>query len=203
MIPEPGAPARKTSLVLASASPRRRELFAHFGLPFEVFHPDVDENFRADEDTPQWSERLAQDKARAGLAAHPEATVVAADTLVCVGGGLTFGKPDNGEDAKKMLRILSGRSHEVFTGVCVATRERQWSQSVCTRVKLRTLCEPEIDWYVGTGEPIDKAGAYAIQGRGSIFIDGIEGSWTNVVGLPLSELGTMLAGLGVPLPWLT
>jgi septum formation protein len=194
-------PTLKPSLVLASGSPRRRELFAHFGLPFEVFRPDLDEESKGLEDAPRWAERLAREKAQAGLAAHPEATVVAADTLVCVGGGLTFGKPDTNEDAKKMLRLLSGRSHEVFTGVCVATRARQWSQTVCTRVRMRPLGEAELDWYVATGEPLDKAGAYALQGRGSIFIEAIEGSWSNVVGLPLAELSTMLAGLGVALPW--
>lgn len=195
------APPSDPSLVLASASPRRRELFAHFGLPFEVFHPDLDEAQEGDEDAPRWAERLARAKAQVGLAAHPRATIVAADTLVCVGGGLTFGKPDTAEEAKKMLRLLSGRSHEVFTGVCVATRERQWSQTVCTRVRMRPLGAAEVDWYVETGEPLDKAGAYAIQGRGAIFVEAIEGSWSNVVGLPLAELSTMLAGLGVPLPW--
>ncbi|MHB1843316.1 MAG: Maf family protein [Deltaproteobacteria bacterium] len=188
-------------LVLASGSPRRVELLSLLGLPFEQLRPDVDEAARAGETVAALVERLAVDKARAGLGQGPGATVVAADTLVSLDGTHAFGKPADGEDARRQLRLLSGREHEVYTGLCVATAARALSQVVVTRVRMRPLSEAELDWYVGTGEPMDKAGSYAIQGRAALFVRSIEGSYTNVVGLPLTELAAMLAEMGVSLPW--
>jgi septum formation protein len=191
------------NLVLASASPRRRELLAQLGLPFEVFAPQVDETPGAGEvDTQQLVKRLALEKATAGRRAFPQARVIAADTLVALPGRLALGKPSGAEEARRMLRSLSGRQHEVSTGVCVSSPERSVVRAVTTRVSMRTISDAEIDWYVGTGEPLDKAGAYAIQGRGAIFVSAIEGSWSNVVGLPMAELTEMLADIGVALPWL-
>ncbi len=159
-----------------------------------------------------WAERLAREKAQAGLEQRPGAVVVAADTLVSLPprdpdpddpetGRLVFGKPENGDDAKKQLRLLSGREHEVYTGVCVASAARVRSQTVVSRVRMRAFSEEEIGWYVATGEPLDKAGSYAVQGSGAAFVSAIAGSWTAVVGLPLAELCGMLEGMGVPLPW--
>jgi septum formation protein len=128
--------------------------------------------------------------------------VIAADTLVAVPGEGALGKPGSAEDAKRMLRSLSGRQHEVSTGVCVSGLERSAVRVVVTRVSLRRISEAELEWYVATGEPADKAGAYAIQGRGAIFVSAIEGSWSNVVGLPMAELTEMLSEMGVVLPWL-
>ncbi len=204
-------------LVLASGSPRRRELLALLGLPFERLSPDVDESPRPREEVAAWAERLAREKAQAGLSQRPHATIVAADTLVSLPpleplgpsgspeaetGRITFGKPQGAEDAKKQLRLLSGREHEVYTGVCVANARRLTSQTVVSRVRLRAFSEAELAWYVGTGEPLDKAGSYAVQGQGALFVKSIEGSWTSVVGLPVAELCAMLEGMGVPLPWL-
>jgi septum formation protein len=192
-----------SGLILASASPRRRELLAQLGLPFEVFEPRVDETPAAGElAAVQLVERLARAKAEAGRRAFPGATIIAADTEVALPERPVFGKPADAGDAKRMLRSLSGRQHQVCTGVCVASPERSIVRSVVTQVDMRPMSPAEIDWYVGTGEPLDKAGAYAIQGKGAIFVAAIQGSWSNVVGLPMAELTAMLSELGVALPWL-
>ena len=190
--------------MLASASPRRRGLLAQLGLPFEAFSPEVDETPRAHTrlDTAKLVERLAGEKAAAGRTAFPQATVIAADTLVALPGQRALGKPTSTDDAKRMLRSLAGRRHEVSTGVCVASGDRSTTRVVVTRVQLRPISEAELDLYVATGEPADKAGAYAIQGKGAIFVEAIEGSWSNVVGLPMAELTAMLSDAGVVLPWL-
>ncbi len=189
------------SLVLASGSPRRRELLSHFGLPFVVFPAEVDERVAAGESPAAAAERLARAKAKAGRRASPGAVVVAADTLVALDGQI-FGKPAGAAGAKRTLRSLSGRTHEVHTGLCVAGPAGIRSRAVTSRVRMRALSGGEIDWYVATGEPLDKAGAYAVQGRGAIFVEAIDGSWSNVVGLPLAELTPMLSEAGVALPWI-
>ena len=195
-------PPQPTALVLASASPRRRELLAQLGLPFEIFAPDVDERPGPGEfDATKLVERLAREKAEAGRRDSPDAIVIAADTEVALPRQRTLGKPADAEDARRMLRSLAGRQHEVSTGVCVWGPERRLARTVVTRVRVRPISEAEIAWYVGTGEPLDKAGAYAIQGKGAIFVAAIEGSWSNVVGLPMAELTEMLAESGVALPW--
>jgi septum formation protein len=131
----------------------------------------------------------------------PGTWVLAADTTVALGLEL-LGKPSSPDEAKDMLRRLSGRTHAVYTGVALAGRADE-STVVRTGVTFRTLSAGEIDWYVGTGEPFDKAGAYALQGKGSFLVAGVEGSTTNVVGLPLGETLELLARAGVPLPWRT
>jgi septum formation protein len=171
-------------LVLASASPRRRELLATLGRAFAVVVPEIDETPVPGEHPRAFAERLAQEKADA----VPDAgLVVAADTIV-VQNETILGKPADAAHAREMLRSLSGRTHEVITGVCVKGEGRSVVFSVGTDVVFRTLEEAEIEAYIATGEPMDKAGAYAIQGGAAHMVRAIRGSYTNVVGLPLCEL---------------
>jgi septum formation protein len=191
-----------TPLVLASGSPRRAELLALLGHPFDIFRPEVDETVRPAEEPITAVKRLARDKVNAGRAAFPSAIVVAADTLVVLDGEL-LGKPRDGAEAARMLRRLSGRAHLVFTGYAVAAPSMAHPQVAHaeTSVRLRSLSKEEIAGYVATGEPLDKAGAYAIQGRAAAFVEAIEGSYTNVVGLPLAELAQLLRRIGLEIAW--
>ncbi|XXF75842.1 Maf family protein [Myxococcaceae bacterium GXIMD 01537] len=194
-------PEGQTSLVLASASPRRRELLGQLGLRFTVSAADLDETPRPGEAPDAYVLRLAREKAAAVARRFPDTWVLAADTTVVLGLEL-LGKPRDEAEARAMLSSLSGRTHEVHTGVALAGRAEE-ATVVRTRVTFRTLSAGEIAWYAGTGEPLDKAGAYAIQGRGGSFVHAIEGSPTNVIGLPLGETLALLARAGVPLPWST
>jgi septum formation protein len=178
-------------LVLASASPRRRELLAAAGLDIEVDPVDVDERQITGEPPAAYVERVARLKAAAGAARHPQRVVVGADTAVVIDGEV-LGKPRDAEDAGSMLRRLSGRDHEVMTGVAVATAGRVESFVERTRVTLGPLSAVDIEAYVATGEPFDKAGAYAIQGGAGRFITGCDGSYSNVVGLPMESLLALL-----------
>ena len=182
-------------LVLASGSPRRADLLKAAGIPFHVFPVDVDERFHAGEKPEHAVARLAEAKVAAAAASHPDAVVLGADTTV-VGNGVALGKPADAADATRMLRLLSGRTHEVLTGVCVAFQERRLVHVEPTRVRVAQLSDAEIDWYVSTGEPFDKAGGYAVQGLASRFIEGIDGSYSNVVGLPISSVYELLKRLG-------
>ena len=182
-------------LILASASPRRAALLRAADIPFEVSPADVNEAFHARERPEDAVARVAELKARAVAARHQEAVVLGADTTVVVGGE-ALGKPADAADAARMLRLLSGRSHDVLTGVCLCSRGRTLVHVEPSRVRMARLSEPEIAWYVATGEPTDKAGAYAVQGRASRFIEGIEGSYSNVVGLPISSVCELLKALG-------
>jgi septum formation protein len=188
-----------TSLVLASASPRRRDLLSQLGLRFTVAAADLDETPLPAEAADVYVQRLAQEKARAVASRFPNAWVLAADTTVALGAEL-LGKPGDAAEARQMLSRLSGKTHNVYTGVALAGRSSA-ATVVRTSVTFRTLTAGEIDWYVGTGEPLDKAGAYAIQGRGGFLVAAVEGSPTNVIGLPLGETLAMLTQAGVPLPW--
>ena len=178
-------------LILASGSPRRRELLDLMGLTYTVETPDVDESFsgRPSETVMEISRR----KAAAVAARHSDSIIIAADTLVFADGAL--GKPHTPERAKEMLRSLAGNWHHVYTGITVInTRSGRILRNVDkTRVHLVSMTEQEIDAYVATGEPLDKAGAYGIQGMGGMFVDRIDGSYSNVVGLPMSMLRIMLA----------
>ena len=182
-------------LILASGSPRRRELLDLMGLTYTVETPDVDESFsgRPSETVMEISRR----KAAAVAARHSDSIIIAADTLVFADGAL--GKPHTPERAKEMLRSLAGNWHHVYTGITVInTRSGRILRNVDkTRVHLVPMTEQEIDAYVATGEPLDKAGAYGIQGMGGMFVDRIDGSYSNVVGLPMSMLRTMLAQASV------
>ena len=182
-------------LVLASGSPRRADLLRAAGIPFEVFPVEVDERFGLDEKPERAVARLAEAKAVAAAAAHPDAMVLGADTTVVVRGEV-LAKPADAEDAARMLRLLSGRSHDVLTGVCLCYQERRLVHVEPTRVRVSHLSDAEIAWYVSTGEPFDKAGGYAVQGMASRFIEGIDGSYSNVVGLPISSVYELLKKLG-------
>ena len=178
-------------LVLASASPRRRELLAAAGLDVDVDPVDVDERQVAGEPPSAYVERVARLKATAGAARHPRRVVVGADTAVVVDGDV-LGKPRDAADAGSMLQRLSGRDHDVMTGVAVASAGRVESFVERTRVTVAPLSAADIEAYVATGEPFDKAGAYAIQGGAGRFITGCEGSYSNVVGLPMESLLELL-----------
>jgi septum formation protein len=182
-------------LVLASASPRRAELLRTAGFSFDVRPADVDETPRADEPPAAYALRVARDKAlaTAGRLDGADVWILAADTVVVVDGHI-LGKPTDHADARRMLSMLSGVVHEVLTAVVVRHDEVETSEVVSTRVRFAALGPAEIDWYVASGEPDGKAGAYAIQGLGSRFVDRIEGSWSNVVGLPLATVYRMLGG---------
>ena len=182
-------------LVLASRSPRRADLLRAAGIPFEVFPVDVDEQFRTGENPGDAVARLAEEKAAAALASHPEAVVLGADTTVVVDGE-ALAKPLDAADAERMLRLLSGRSHEVLTGICLSSTARRLVHVETTHVRVAELSDADIDWYVSTGEPYDKAGGYAVQGLASRFIEGIDGSYSNVVGLPVSRVYGLLQQLG-------
>jgi septum formation protein len=184
-----------TRLILASASPRRADLLTSAGYVFLVQPAEVDETPRASEDPPDYVTRVARDKARSATLPDANSILLAADTSVVIGGRI-LGKPASGEEAAAMLALLSGTVHQVLTGVVVRTGTRELVELVSTRVHFRTLTASEIAWYVSSGEPAGKAGAYAIQGRAARFIDRIDGSWSNVVGLPLATVHTMLNDAG-------
>jgi septum formation protein len=176
-----------SEFILASGSPRRRELLAQAGLVFTVTKPDVPEVRRRGEKPADFARRLAREKAAAVRARHPGATVLAADTIVVLGDRV-LGKPRDAADARRMLRALSGRPHQVITAFTLAGPHRSVTRAVRTRVVFRALTRAEIDAYVATGDPMDKAGAYAIQGGAAGMVASVRGSYTNVVGLPVAEV---------------
>jgi septum formation protein len=173
-------------LVLASGSPRRAEILRAVGWPFEVTAANVDETAREGEEVIEYVERLACEKAEAVAEGRASGLVIGADTVVAVGGRM-LGKPADVEDARRMLRLLSGKWHDVLTGVALVRAEtgEVLVAHELTRVRFAPMTDAEIDWYVETGEPADKAGAYAVQGRAALFIEEIEGDYWNVVGLPV------------------
>ncbi len=183
-------------LTLASQSPRRRELLAQLGLALEIRPADTDETPRPAEPATAYVARLAAEKARA----VEGGTVLGADTAVVLDGAI-LGKPCDADDARRMLGLLSGRRHEVLTGVCVRRGEVEVGAVAATAVELARLSAAQIEWYVGTAEPLDKAGAYAVQGIAGAFVTDVRGSISNVVGLPLAETLDLLARVGFPLPW--
>jgi len=182
-------------LVLASASPRRQELLRSAGIPFEVQAAHIAENPLPGEAAKDCAQRLAREKAlaiaRQRPDLHPKDVVLGADTVVVVDGQL-LGKPSDAADAARMLRLLSGRVHQVITGVCVVVGGKCSVASETTSVTMSEISEKEIADYVAGGEPMDKAGAYAIQGIASRWIPRIEGDYTNVVGLPVALVWRML-----------
>lgn len=183
--------------ILASASPRRIELLRLMGLDFTVMPSGADENFRQGESPPVHTLRLSADKAGLIAAAHPGSWVLGADTIVVIDGAV-LGKPADPEEARRMLKKLSARAHKVFTGFTLARQEAQItvSEVVEATVIFRTIPEDEMEWYINSPEPYDKAGAYAVQGRGAFFIKEIRGSYTNVMGLPLCEVVDVLKKVG-------
>lgn len=181
------------ALILASGSPRRRALLEELGLNLVVRPTNIDESPLPAEQPANHVERLAREKG-AACEASIDDVVISADTIVTIDGQL-LGKPTNDEHAAAMLRQLSGRTHEVMTGVAVRTNGETTSFVERTTVHFAELTDDDIHWYVGTGEPSDKAGAYAMQGRGGAFVTSIEGSYDNVIGLPRYRLRAVLADL--------
>jgi septum formation protein len=182
-------------LLLASASPRRAEILRAVGWPFEALATHIDERIAHGESAEAMVERLALEKAEAALKRRASALVLGADTAVVVDSEI-LGKPRDDRDARRMLRLLSGRWHDVLTGVALVRGGSSVSRAVShekTRVRFGPLSDAEIEWYVESGEPMDKAGAYAVQGRAALFIEEIRGDYWNVVGLPV-QLVYKLAG---------
>jgi septum formation protein len=180
-------------LILASASPRRRELLTQAGYTFEVHPAHVNEDLDPDEDPIAYVVRLARDKAQAvfGAVNDPDAIVLGADTTVTLDGHI-LAKPEDVADAARMLRLLSGRTHRVITGVSVVTAKSTEVAAEVTGVQFLALSDEEIDAYIATGEPMDKAGAYGIQGQAAKWIPRVQGCYFNVVGLPLALVSAML-----------
>lgn len=183
-------------IILASASPRRRDLLSSLGWAFEVYNPQVDETPVEGESPADLCARLSVAKARD--VKNDDALVIAADTVVAVGGEI-FGKPADEADAFKMLSVLSGKEHRVFTGVAVSFGGKTICRVEETAVRFHSLSSGDIMAYIKTGEPMDKAGAYAVQGLGSLLVKKIDGDYFNVVGLPLQLLGNMFRELGFSL----
>jgi len=184
-------------LVLASASPRRRALLEQLGIPLRIDPAHLDENVRPGEGAEHYVLRLAREKAEAVQIRHPDAMVLAADTSVVL-EGTVLGKPATADEALEMLRRLSGRKHQVMTAVAVAGAGERL---VTAAVIFAPADEAALRWYVSTGEPMDKAGAYAVQGVGGFLVERIEGSHSAVVGLPLVETVALLRESGYLLPW--
>ena len=187
-------------LLLASGSPRRRQLLAQLGLELEVAASNVDEAVQQGESPRGYVARIARAKGEAVGGKFPGRVVLSADTSV-VKGGRIFGKPLGEEGAVEMLRELSGGEHLVLTAVRVAGPRGAFEEVVETRVLFREIPAEEARWYARTGEPLDKAGGYGIQDRGGMFVSAIHGSYSNVVGLPLAEALALLSKAGLPLPW--
>ena len=187
-------------MILASASPRRRELLGRFGLPFEVIpakgEEEVDPALTPEETVKALSAAKAEEIAN--LTGDRDAIIIGSDTVV-ERGGVILGKPADEEDAFRMLSALSGGDHRVWSGVCVRQGDKVLVEAECTTVHFRPLSEKEIRAYIATGEPMDKAGSYGYQGLASVGVESISGDYFNVVGLPLCRLGQMLKEFGVVL----
>jgi len=184
-------------LILASSSPRRQQLLRQIGLEFDVVPSEVQEDFFDGESPREHARRLAEVKARKVGAVHPNRWVIGADTVVSI-DGMILGKPQTEREAYEMLAALSGRDHLVITGVSVFLGAKGNGETIAveTSVRMKALNPEEINWYIRTGEPFDKAGGYAIQGKGAFMVQRIDGSYTNVVGLPLCELLEVLNRVG-------
>lgn len=186
-------------LLLASQSPRRRELLASLGIDFQTHPVDIDESVQPSEAAETYVSRLAQEKARAGLEQRPDARwVLGSDTTVAIDDHILV-KPASFEDFRRMMQSLSGRTHQVFTGVALASEETELFACVRTDVTFVELDDDHIEQYWQTGEPADKAGGYGIQGLGAVFVKAIQGSHSNVVGLPLHETAHLLSQAGLPI----
>ncbi len=183
------------NLILASQSPRRRELFELIGLPFTPLISQADEDIPLEEPG-AYVEKLALRKAEAVFAEHPQACVVGADTIVWLDGAI-IGKPDGEADAYRILRTLSGRTHRVYTGLAVLTPDSQEVLHDITYVTFAPLSDEEIWAYIKTGDPLDKAGAYGVQGKAAIFVEKVEGCYFTVIGLPIPKLYRALAKVGI------
>ncbi|MDQ7784500.1 MAG: Maf family protein [Desulfomonilaceae bacterium] len=192
-------PSREPHLILASSSPRRRDLLEGLGIRFQVVPSTVEEDARNGETPEAQVSRLAKAKAEDVMDQFPGIWVLGADTIVVIDERI-LGKPRDPQEAKSMLAMLAARTHEVYTGYALVNShfpEKRRVRHVRSGVRIRELCEEEIEGYVMTGEPMDKAGAYAIQGIGSGIVERVDGSYTNVVGLPLCEVARDFKDLGI------
>ena len=197
----PGLPETALQpLILASGSPRRRHWLEAMRIPFELQAPAVDETPLLDEDPMDLVLRLAELKAEVIARKNPGRWVMAADTTVAVDHH-TLNKPVDVEDAVRMLTLIQGRAHQVHTGFCLRKNDEVHSFVDTAQVRFRPMTEDQIRWYVATREPMDKAGSYAIQGIGALFIEGVEGSFSTVMGLPVERMGTLFLELGVLKAW--
>jgi len=187
-----------SSLILASSSPRRNALLQQIGIDFFVVTPQIHEEVKEGEDPRSAVVRLALEKAIAVSKRYPLFPVLGADTIVLLGEEI-MGKPRDEEEAQRMLERLGGKEHQVITGVALVRGggKYQLTRAAKTNVKMKSLTKEEIERYIRSGEPMDKAGAYAIQGRGALFIERIKGCYTNVVGLPIPTVGKMLKKAGI------
>lgn len=186
------------SIILASKSPRRRYLLRQAGLKFSVIPSDFDESTISPVAPAAFARTLAESKAGDVARKYPDSWVIGADTIVLI-DGVILGKPESREDARRMLNRLSNQTHQVLTGYCILChgKERFFSDTVSTDVTFKALTAEEIEWYIHTDEPFDKAGAYAIQGLGTFLVRAVNGSYTNVVGLPVCEVIEFLIREGV------
>ena len=185
-------------LILASKSPRRSYLLDQAGLTFTVIPSSFDENSVSLSKPETYVKTLAEAKADDVAKSYPESWVIGADTIVVI-DGIILGKPDSKKQARTMLKRLRGKTHQVYTGYCICCRanERSFLNAVKTDVLFKNLADNEIEWYINTSEPFDKAGAYAIQGLGTFIVKSIKGSYTNVVGLPVCEVIEFLIEEGI------
>lgn len=187
-------------IYLASTSPRRVELLRSLGIEFSVLPVEVPESYSTEESPRLYVQRMARQKALQGAERLTEGLVIAADTVVVI-DDTVLGKPQSRDDAARMLGLLQGRVHRVISGValCCVQTQRCLTDAEETEVKFATMTDEEIQWYISTAEPLDKAGAYGVQGKGAVFIEWVRGSYSNVVGLPLRLLYLLAQQLGYPL----
>ncbi len=183
-------------VLLSSGSPRRKELLSLLGIDFQIKVPQVPEIRQQDETPEEFCSRVSCEKAMEVSREFPDSLIIGADTIVVV-NSMILGKPRDAKEAGDSLFLLQGKEHEVLTGYTILSGSKCRTNVVTTRVRFKEMSREEISWYISTGEPMDKAGAYALQGIGSIFIDGIQGSYTNVIGLPLSHLYFDLKEYGI------
>ena len=191
-------PVKNSRLILASKSPRRRYLLEQAGLEFSVIPSNFEENSMPLSSAESYVRRLAEAKAKDISRRYPDSWVIGADTIVSIDNTI-LGKPGSRPEARRMLRCLSAKTHQVLTGYCICREasSRLFSETIKTDVCFKELTELQIDWYINSGEPFDKAGAYAIQGVGTFLVKCIHGSYTNVVGLPVCEILEFLIKEGV------
>ena len=189
---------KNSRLILASKSPRRRYLLEQAGLEFSIIPSNFEENSIPLSSPESYVKRLAEAKAKDISQRYSDSWVIGADTIVFIDNTI-LGKPGSRPEARKMLRSLSGKTHQVLTGYCICCEatDRLFSETIITDVCIKELTELQINWYIDSGEPFDKAGAYAIQGIGSFLVKRIHGSYTNVVGLPVCEILEFLINEGV------
>lgn len=192
------APHDRPRLILASKSPRRSDLLEQAGITFSVIPSDFNESTVAISDPDSYVIALAEYKAIDISEKHPDSWVIGADTIVLIDRKI-LGKPGSKEEARDMLQRLSGKTHQVLTGYCICCKKKNrfFSETIKTDVRFKKLSDAEIEWYIQTEEPFDKAGAYAIQGLGTFLVKSINGSYTNVVGLPVCEVMEHLISEGV------